>query len=526
MLRTRGVFVKGTDPKKAKETEYFSRMCGLYGRLTAEAFRYVEATRSGLAKKPEERTDEENEILSAVFEGLEKANAKRAAKDKKPFEIPDKENSLLMYNHLDAVLKETENETYRALPAQVSQTALRKTAEAWLSYCRAAKGYSENPDSYSGRPKSPKRPSGDEETACFTNQSARLRKIGDRTYVSFPKSDVTVEVGALEGRLVKTEVKPTAGGYEILVTTETADPEPTVPENPKRIMGIDFGVGNLMAVANNCGLVPFLVKGEPIKAMNQWSCKRGAKLESELSKGDGSGKGSKALNAIRRKRSDVLSDYFYKASHLVCRRAAEAGIEVIVVGRNRGWKSGINLGRANNQTICMIPYEKLLRALRSTASKYGIPVIEVEESYTSKASALDMDFLPEYGKTDGGAEFSGERKKRGLYVSGEGKKINADVNGAANIIRKAFPNAFDETEDLSFLYETTETVGRNDLYEKPSSEKSGTPKRRHQAGPASRAAHRKKWSRKIGFMETFDAGRKFRSAEERTARGADEAKAS
>ena len=38
--------------------------------------------------------------------------------------------------------------------------------------------------------------------------------------------------------------------------------------------------------------------------------------------------------------------------------------------------------------------------------------------------------------------FSGRRKYRGLYVAKDGTKINADVNGAANILRKVFPNAF------------------------------------------------------------------------------------
>lgn len=526
MMRTRKVFVNGANPKKAKEIEYFSQTCRLYGTLLAEAFKYVEATRSGLSKNPDERTEEEKQVLASVFEGLEKANAKRAEKGRKPFEIPDANNSLLSYNHLDAIFKETENEAYRSLPAQVSQTALRKTQDAWMSYCRAVKGYAADSSAYSGRPMIPKRPTGGEETACFTNQSARLRKVGKRTFISFPKSDVMTEIGNLEGKLVKTEVTPSAGGYTILVTAEVEGETPTVPENPKKIVGIDFGVSNLMAVANNFGDRPYVVKGRQVAARNQWFGKRSKKLHSELSKGGESGKGSKALNALSKKRESFICDYFYKICHYVCRRAKENGVEVIVVGRNKGWKNEINLGRANNQMICSIPHEKLLRILRTTASKYGIPVMEVEESYTSKASALDKDPLPEYGKTDGAVAFSGDRKKRGLYVSGEGQALNADVNGAANIIRKAFPNAFDDVEDLSYLYETTEAVNANDFYEKPSKAKEEGPKKRRRPGPASSAAHRSRWSRKIGLMETFDSGKGTAVSEAKTEDGSDEAKAS
>jgi putative transposase len=68
-----------------------------------------------------------------------------------------------------------------------------------------------------------------------------------------------------------------------------------------------------------------------------------------------------------------------------------------------------------------------------------------EESYTSKASFLDHDELPVYGENDPKKPFSGKRIKRGLYRSKNGTLINADVNGAANIMRKVFEKAFEET---------------------------------------------------------------------------------
>ena len=75
------------------------------------------------------------------------------------------------------------------------------------------------------------------------------------------------------------------------------------------------------------------------------------------------------------------------------------------------------------------------------AQLVGIDVIITEESYTSKSSFLDNDPLPKYGEKK--PKFSGKRVKRGLYRSGDGMLINADVNGSYNIIRKVKSNAFD-----------------------------------------------------------------------------------
>ena len=76
----------------------------------------------------------------------------------------------------------------------------------------------------------------------------------------------------------------------------------------------------------------------------------------------------------------------------------------------------------------------------------GIALIEQEESYTSKASFLDLDPIPVYGQDENeGVEFSGYRRHRGMYVRKDGKgEINADVNGSYNILRKCKPEAFAE----------------------------------------------------------------------------------
>ena len=103
----------------------------------------------------------------------------------------------------------------------------------------------------------------------------------------------------------------------------------------------------------------------------------------------------------------------------------------------------------NNQHFVSIPYTRFFWILTCVAAKAGIPVIETEESYTSKASLIDKDPIPVYKEGDRlEYHFSGKRISRGQYESKEGTILNADVNGAGNIIRKVYPNAFDRSYRL------------------------------------------------------------------------------
>ena len=120
------------------------------------------------------------------------------------------------------------------------------------------------------------------------------------------------------------------------------------------------------------------------------------------------------------------------------------------------------MGKANNQNFMGIPHDRLKKMIMYKAAREGIRVIEQEESYTSKADITAGDPMPVYGREDGNAVFSGRRKKRGMYVCSAGYTINADCNGAANILRKAVPDAWEGTKDYRFLARP-ERAGFKDL---------------------------------------------------------------
>lgn len=333
--------------------------------------------------------------------------------------------------------------------------------------------------------------------AWFSNQTAKYSVEKDgKAYLRFTKNKDLFCIGKASLyaglRYVKTEIKPKHGCYLILVTFDDGVELPKVPEKPKRIIGIDPGIDNLAAVVNNFGVHPFLIKGGAVKAANQWFNKKRASLLSAVTAGSDSRhsvKNSHSLHTLSRKRDDLLRDIFYRAAWYICRFSVRHQVDVIVIGHNKEQKQEISLGKQNNQSFVSIPFVRFEQILTNTAAKCGIPVIVQEESYTSKSSILDGDDIPTYGINDDHVHFSGKRVKRGLYRCADGTLLNADVNGAANVIRKKYPYAF-ERQDLQYLWETTNVVKFTDLY--PGAKSICQEKyngKKHRPSPASKARH-------------------------------------
>ena len=134
-------------------------------------------------------------------------------------------------------------------------------------------------------------------------------------------------------------------------------------------------------------------------------------------------------------------------------------IGTIVIGHNKLQKQNYNNGKIQNQHFCFMPNFKFLKMFKLKCVIYNLNIIETEESYTSQASFLDMDNIPTYKKgKNNNCQFNGKRTYRGLFESKDAICINADVNGASNIIRKVFPNAFDNIKDFTYLIKTVTKI--------------------------------------------------------------------
>ena len=199
-----------------------------------------------------------------------------------------------------------------------------------------------------------------------------------------------------------------------------------------KVLGIDLGTSaNLAACIDNAGN-SFLIDARQIKSMNQWW----NKVVANTKEGKTADYWDESLDKATRKRNDQMRDGVNKAARLMVDHAVWHGIGTIVCGWNEGFKSNANMGRVNNQKFVQMPLAKLRDRIEQLCLENGIKFEVTEEAYTSKGSFLDGDSLPKFGAKPDGWKASGKRVLRGLYQSSNGWKINADLNGAANIIRK------------------------------------------------------------------------------------------
>lgn len=215
-----------------------------------------------------------------------------------------------------------------------------------------------------------------------------------------------------------------------------------------RIASIDMGLENLFTIAFNYNKKGISIKGTKLKSINQYFNKLKSELQSRLSKKQYV---SKFINQLLRKRNEQLRNYIGYYINKLIKILIEENISKLVVGYNKGWKQNINVGNKNNQNFVSIPFRKILDILKYKLEDNSIECIEQEESYTSKASYLDNDDIPIYKENDNtNYIFSGKRIKRGIYKSKQGKIINADLNGALNILKKSGAILIEELEYLRF----------------------------------------------------------------------------
>ena len=216
--------------------------------------------------------------------------------------------------------------------------------------------------------------------------------------------------------------------------------------NQNNVLALDLGVNNLVTAVSSKGK-SFIVDGRKLKSINQWYNKENARLQSIKDKQHFGKKTTNRQNTITRNRNNKVNDYMSKTARKIINYCILNDIGTLVVGYNETFQQSSNIGKANNQNFVNIPYGKLREKLEYLCELNGITYVKQEESYTSKASFWDKDKIPVYNNDNPRVyTFSGKRIYRGMYQCANGKRINADVNGALNILRKS------SVVDLTVLY--------------------------------------------------------------------------
>ena len=357
-----------------------------------------------------------------------------------------KNKKYLSYNENYKMLKNSEN--YKKLNSNMAQQILKEVDESFKSFFALLK-LAKN-GQYNGKIKLPNYLDKD----GFTTLVIGFVRLKDDMLIvpysnSFRKTHKEIAIKlppVLKGKKIK-EIriipKQHSRYFEIQYIYEVEEVQREL--NKENVLGIDLGIDNLCTCVTNTG-ASFIIDGRKLKSINQYYNKINAKLQSIKDK-QKIERTTLRQKRITRKRNNRINDYLSKAARTIVNYCLNNDIGKLVLGYNEDFQRNSNIGSINNQNFVNIPYGKLRDKLIYLCKLYGIEFKLQEESYTSKASFFDGDEIPIYDKENPQEYiFSGKRIKRGLYQTSTGKLINADCNGALNILRKS------KVVDLSVLY--------------------------------------------------------------------------
>ena len=324
---------------------------------------------------------------------------------------------------LVGLMQEFNDEKFRALPANTSQQIIKNLFKNTKSWQKSRKEYAKNPSKFLGRPKIPKYKKELSEL-YFTSNQVKLKN----GFIHFPKMLGVKPIKTKITNIDCCRVIPKNNHFIVEFVYTVADTERK--EYNGNAIGIDLGLNNLAALVSTTG-ESTIINGRPLKSINAFYNKKKSDLQSKLKQGTFT---SKRIERLTFNRNNKINDYVHKASRFIVNEAGKLDVTKIVIGNNNNWKQGINLGKRNNQNFVSIPFSHLIEKIEYKAKMVGIETIVTEESYTSKCSSYDLEPIQKH------ETYVGKRTKRGLFRTEQNKYVNADANGATNILRKVVPN--------------------------------------------------------------------------------------
>ena len=332
--------------------------------------------------------------------------------------------TVLTYEAVNKKFIHEKQADYYSLPTKISQQIQRIVSSAWKGYFSAIRDYKKNPSKYLGKPRIPGyREKGGFYIVPFTRQSIAFNTRNvPRGYFRLSGTSVLIKTKQKEiqaARLVpqdRNHIK-----VEILYNVDCPE-----TKSNGRIASIDLGVNNLATIVYPNSRTE-IINGRPLKSINQYYNKKLAEVRSKNAKREHQARREVSLISKRRNK---INDYLHKASRYIVNQLVSNEVTELVIGYNAGLKQDTRMKRVGNQRFHYIPFYKFISMLTYKCALAGIAVTTNEESYTSKCSFLDNEEVCKHEK------YKGKREKRGLFRASNGRLINADVNGALNILKK------------------------------------------------------------------------------------------
>ena len=329
------------------------------------------------------------------------------------------------------------NENYKLLLSDTSQQILRIVDRNFKSFFALLKLKAKG--KYSEKVKLPHYKKQDElMNITIQGRSARIRDgyviIGlskafkEKHNPSFKELKFKLPKNIKTDKLQEVRIIPVFGGLEFDIEFVYKKEIKPISVDKDKYLSIDMGLDNFATCFDSNDGSSFIIDGRYIKSLNRHYNKQKAYYQSILDRQNI--KQSKRMLRLSRKRYNKINNYFNLAVKKITDYCVKHNIGNIVIGDFSDIKQNINIGKKNNQNFVSIPYGIFKRKLESKCEQLGIEYHLQEESYTSKCSYLDNETVEKQ------ETYLGKRIKRGLFKTAKGYLINADVNGAANILVK------------------------------------------------------------------------------------------
>ena len=329
---------------------------------------------------------------------------------------------LLKYQVINKIYVDTNNEDYRALPSKVAkhtQMLVEHNFKSFFGLLKLkAKGKYNKPVKI---PKYLNKKTG-RQVVHYEKGAISFKEQG---YIKLSKTNIKIKTNLTKDKVQFVRLVPKNNHIIIEIGYNVIEKEIIQNNN---ILAIDIGVNNIASCVTTNG-EKFLINGKPLKYINHNYNKRITDIQSKLKLTHNKNK-SRYKSNITNKRNNRINDYLHKIATYIVNQAVSNHIGTIVVGYNKEWKQDTNIGSINNQNFVNIPFYKFISMLDYKCKLKGIIFKTITEEYTSKCSFVDDEEIAKH------TTYAGRRINRELFKTKKGIIINADVNGAYNILKK------------------------------------------------------------------------------------------
>ena len=339
---------------------------------------------------------------------------------------------VLTWADIDKTLRKQGHDDMRALPSKVANAVLKNLGENITSFWKLVR--LKNKGKLTQKPMLPHylHKTEGRYPVSFNYQTFGTKRGSNNELFLCPKG-LNLPIPTKVANPKQVRIVPNRNNFIIEVIYDAKE---RAPKSTSKYAGIDLGVDNFATITFSTQNKPLIIKGLELKSVNQGYNRLITKAQELLPETQ---KTSKPIHRLWSRRSWILKTKIHQMTAFLATLFDEMQIEKVFIGKNNNWKQSLPFGKKVKQHFAYLPYETFIEQLQYKCQLRGITVIVQEESYTSKASFLDGDDIPVYGEVEN-PQFSGRRIKRGLYQSGNGRLINADVNGSYNILRKGLAN--------------------------------------------------------------------------------------